>query len=147
MQLNLGGSIGGYSPEHQESLVIHFFGHALGLENEHQRPEFWNALGKYLDVKKMKANPRVGSNFEDQWAEKEAVELPVNCLLEYDPDSIMHYRLALKFSVDHETRIVLWACKRYLCGFPFEIIAHDGLTSSVRSILLASSKGYINTLK
>ena len=90
MQLNLVG----HSPELQESLVIHSFGHALGLEHEHQRTDFWEVLGKYLDVGKMKADPFVGSAFETAWAEG-AKEKSVNSLLEYDPESIMHYRFVV----------------------------------------------------
>ena len=89
MQLNLGG----HTPELQESLVIHQFGHALGLENEHQRSDFWDVLGKYLDIEKMKADPLVGSVFDAGWARAPSSpgEQSVNSLSEYDPDSIMHY--------------------------------------------------------
>ena len=49
MQLNLRG----YPAALQESLVIHEFGHALGLEHEHQRSDFWEVLGKFLDTENM----------------------------------------------------------------------------------------------
>ena len=129
MRLNLGG----FAPEHQESLVIHHFGRALGLENEHQRPEFWDVLGKYLDVEKMKADPQVGSAaaYEEEWvrAPFSPGEQSVNSLLEYDPDSIMHYRLVLIFpprrvndvsQLDHELKL------KAICPSPYGPIS-EGL--------------------
>ena len=86
MQLNLGG----HSPDLQESVVVHQFGHALGLEHEHQRSDFWDVVGKHLDIEVMKEDPKVRSAFEKQWAQ--AGEQSGFSLCEYDPDSIMHYR-------------------------------------------------------
>ncbi len=31
-------------------LVIHQFGHALGLEHEHQRTDFWDGIKKHIDT-------------------------------------------------------------------------------------------------
>ena len=87
MQLNLGG----HTPDLQESLVVHEFGHALGLEHEHQSSDFWDVLEKHLDVNEMKKDPLVGAAW-DQWAKKSTGGQSVNDLSEYDPDSIMHYR-------------------------------------------------------
>ena len=90
MQLNLGG----HSPELQESLVIHSFGHALGLEHEHQCSDFWEVVGKHIDVERMKKDPLVARAFEAQWAARAPAtpgEQTVNSLSEYDPKSIMHY--------------------------------------------------------
>ena len=88
MQLNLGG----HTPDLQESLVVHEFGHALGLEHEHQSSDFWDVLGKHLDVNEMKKDAQVGTAFKDQWAKKDTGGQSVNDMSEYDPDSIMHYR-------------------------------------------------------
>ena len=96
MQLNLGG----YSPNIQESLVIHSFGHALGLENEHQRSDFWNVLEDHLDIDRMAKDLHYGGSeegkatFTKNWLRKENEpgEYSVNSLSEYDPTSIMHYR-------------------------------------------------------
>ena len=92
-------SLQGYTPDLQESLVVHQFGHALGLENEHQRSDFWDVMGKHLDVEQMKVdpavnpsqNPEVGERmFQKEWGAHGGKS--VNSLTEYDPDSIMHYR-------------------------------------------------------
>ncbi len=91
----------GHPADLQESLVIHEFGHALGLEHEHQRSDFWDVVGKHIDMETMKGdtfvNPRQESDgghsvgkdwFKDTKAleEKKGLSVP-----EYDPDSIMHY--------------------------------------------------------
>ncbi len=57
MGLDLGAA-GGYAAL-QKSLVIHEFGHALGLEHEHQRSDFWEVLGEYIDDEKMKEDSLV----------------------------------------------------------------------------------------
>ncbi len=112
-------SLNGHTHYIQESLVIHEFGHALGLEHEHQRSEFWDVLGKFLDTDKMKKSSRVsgpeaspekadkmkkssrvsgpeaspekaGVN-NSQWFCKNIADGNV-ALSEYDPHSIMHYK-------------------------------------------------------
>ncbi len=88
----------------QESLVIHEFGHALGLEHEHQRSDFWDVVGKHIDMDAMKGdtfvNPRQESDggksfgkdwFKDTKALEEKKGCPEGSMPEYDPDSIMHY--------------------------------------------------------
>ena len=84
--------LGGHLPDLQQSLVVHEFGHALGLEHEHQSSKFWDVLEKHLDVEEMEKDPKVAAAFADQWAKKDNGEESVNDLSEYDPDSIMHYR-------------------------------------------------------
>ena len=88
----------GLPPEIQESVVIHQFGHALGLEHEHQRSDFWDVLEKYVDIDKMKKDvpsySKRGSHIVMQnWFRKtdNPGEQSVNSLSEYDPESIMHY--------------------------------------------------------
>ncbi len=93
-------SLNGHTHYIQESLVIHEFGHALGLEHEHQRSDFWDVLGKFLDTDKMKKSSRVsgpeaspekaGVN-NSQWFCKNIADGNV-ALSEYDPHSIMHYK-------------------------------------------------------
>ena len=92
-------SLRGHSEATQQSLVVHEFGHALGLEHEHQRSDFWDVVGECFDEDKIKNDPRVnrpsqakdeaGAGFERDWFAKSS-----DCLVtdgEYDPDSIMHY--------------------------------------------------------
>ncbi len=78
MQLNL------YSMDErdQKSYVLHEFGHALGLEHEHQRSDFWVLLEDLLDY-----DPRGLGQYSSFMFEKGVNRLQT----EYDPDSIMHY--------------------------------------------------------
>ena len=82
--------------ELQESRVIYEFGHALGLEQEHQRSDFWDVVGKHIDMEAMKSDTFVqesdGQSFAKDWlALKGKKKLPEESVPEYDPDSIMHY--------------------------------------------------------
>lgn len=89
-------SLNGHHAEMQESLVVHEFGHALGLEHEHQRSDFWDVLTPYVDMEKMKQDPLVnpggnsdgGQSFGKNW---EKVSRDGEKTAEYDPESIMHY--------------------------------------------------------
>ncbi|XP_064387238.1 uncharacterized protein LOC135335603 isoform X4 [Halichondria panicea] len=84
----------------QRSIVIHEFGHALGLYHEHQRSDFWDVLeskdkdNQYrfiIGIDQMKTgdggncNPAVDAVFRDDNAPLESQKSS------YDPDSIMHY--------------------------------------------------------
>ena len=82
MVLNLKG----FHPDLQKSLVIHEFGHVLGLEHEHQRPDFWDVVKKHLDKERMLADPRVS---ESDWFESK--DAGVNMYSDYDPLGIMHF--------------------------------------------------------
>ena len=83
----------------QESLVIHEFGHASGLEHEHDHPDFWFVAKDLVDVGKMMEDPQVTQNpkeFMKLWEKmiepKEARQRRgENLLVDYDPNSIMHY--------------------------------------------------------
>ena len=85
----------------EESLVVHEFGHALGLEHEHQRSDFWDVVGRHIDMETMKGdtfvNPRQesddGKSFGKDWFKllEGKKKLPEESMSEYDPDSIMHY--------------------------------------------------------
>ena len=99
MVLNLKG----HTTPFQRSLVIHEFGHALGLEHEHQRSDFWEVIEPYIDTDRMKDDPRLLKSidkptkgkaaFQDDWFEKcrERNERRRVSKTEYDPESIMHY--------------------------------------------------------
>ena len=93
MTLNLSG---GYPESYLKHLVIHEFGHALGLEHEHQRSDFWDVVKEFIDMKKMKDDHRFkhmkgekagfGTNYlEKKTPTGECIES------EYDPHSVMHY--------------------------------------------------------
>ena len=49
----------GIDDYHKEHIILHEFGHALGLANEHQHPDYLRVMRKFLDeVAMMK-----GANF------------------------------------------------------------------------------------
>ena len=86
-------------PEEKDrrSLVIHEFGHVLGLGHEHQRKDFWKAIKKHIDMKKMKHDPWVTDNFFKAKTKKVTRFLastmkPPPFDSQYDPESIMHFR-------------------------------------------------------
>ena len=79
----------GLSYKFQRFLVIHEFGHVLGLEHEHQRSDFWKVASKYINESAMKADPRMKKvNFSVDILK---YTKPEGHCSEYDPDSIMHY--------------------------------------------------------
>ena len=92
-------SLRDYSASTQRGLVIHEFGHALGLEHEHQRSDFWEVVGDYFDQNKMMADPRVAkgslsaskASFERDWLAVKPSDEEGALQSEYDPESIMHY--------------------------------------------------------
>ncbi len=65
----------------QESLVIHEFGHALGLEHEHQRSTFWNVFDTVVEDKD-KMPGALAYHKRGNFSDSDRV---------YDPKSIMHY--------------------------------------------------------
>ncbi len=77
-----------FPPDYQRYLVIHEFGHVLGLQHEHQRSDFWNIGSKYLDLKKMERDCRM--KFTDFVVDILQLSYKGD-MSTYDPDSIMHY--------------------------------------------------------
>lgn len=73
-------------PEYHEHVVVHEFGHALGLEHEHQRSDFWEKIEPFLDTEKMKKDLPEG-RYKDY-----AQTIPgIGKSTPYDPESVMHY--------------------------------------------------------
>ena len=82
----------------QKSLVLHEFGHVLGLEHEHQRSDFWKVLGDkdengeyrfIVGEDEMRSgkygNTACNEHFRAAWQAGGSMQS------EYDSDSIMHY--------------------------------------------------------
>ena len=91
----------------QKFLVMHEFGHALGLFHEHQRSDFWEVANSLLDVRKMKNDPRMKNvKFDRDILEKQPQDTMV-MTPEYDPDSIMHYWQVQRYSVTVAIEIYL----------------------------------------
>ena len=80
-----------YSSALQEGIVLHEFGRAFGLENEHQRPDFWKEIEPFIDIENMKKLVGGESAFNRDWYMRSDIQR-VNSLSKYDPESIMHYR-------------------------------------------------------
>ena len=66
--------------------VIHEFGHALGLDHEHQRSDFWDVIRPYVDVQRMKQDVSE-STFNRVWDENSCSV--TGSKTEYDPESVM----------------------------------------------------------
>lgn len=77
MYLNL--SSGGNALK--KHVVIHEFGHALGLIHEHQRPNIWVKIQKYIDPAKIDGD-------EIDWKTEDGI----GPFTDYDAKSIMHYQ-------------------------------------------------------
>ena len=68
-------------------LVVHEFGHTLGLGHEHQRSDFRECVIPFLDEAKMRQ--RVTAERYKDWDVDN--NLDVGKATEYDSKSVMHY--------------------------------------------------------
>ena len=95
----------------RRSLVIHEFGHSLGLGHEHQRVEFWENVEPHINLEMMTDDERVRKPISDvgvatigaDWRTREdGIKSTLRKIFhhspdlkmiefDYDPDSIMHY--------------------------------------------------------
>ena len=93
MYLNLYGK----SESEQRSLVLHEFGHALGLDHEHQRSDFWDKLEKFTigeDKMKNGNNGQCAKAGKEHFRKKYADDgerFPKKVETKYDSNSITHY--------------------------------------------------------
>ena len=76
---------------YKKHLVIHEFGHALGLYHEHQRSDFWMHIEPYIDNKsRMKADLHMSDDaFKERYDKLNKTESAAHT--KYDPKSVMHY--------------------------------------------------------
>lgn len=68
-------------------VVVHEFGHALGLQHEHQRSDFWKLFKHYLNVEQMRQDCKESFSIDyDSITYYSSAEST-----KYDPKSVMHY--------------------------------------------------------
>ena len=75
--------------DYNTHIVVHEFGHALGMEHEHQRSKFWSIAKDFIDEEKMRSDPELADcDIDRDYLEQ---KLPGTGSPRYDPDSVMHY--------------------------------------------------------
>ena len=80
---------GGITDFYKKHVVIHEFGHVLGLTHEHQRSDFWKLIKPYIDTDLMKRDLKVTEKqFKIDW---DIEQDSAGTSTDYDPTSIMHY--------------------------------------------------------
>ena len=73
---------------YKKHLVVHEFGHALGLDHEHQRKDLWKLIKPYVNQSAMK-NDLKGA-YKTYTADPK-FKASDRRTTKYDPSSVMHY--------------------------------------------------------
>lgn len=71
---------------YKEHLVVHEFGHVLGLGHEHQRSDFWECVKPFIDESKLRKDVGIRS---DDWMKD--FDIDIEEATDYDSKSVMHY--------------------------------------------------------
>lgn len=80
--------LGDDNDDWKKYLILHQFGHVLGLGREHQRSEVWQCLRSFINESVMRMD--LGIRMLD--FETDQLYYSNSQSSEYDPDSIMHFR-------------------------------------------------------
>ena len=83
----------GQKPQRYKRTIRHEFGHALGLEHEHQHPEAppqynHEKVKRYLMTKRKLTAEQAEQIIKDNWA---TIHSPRGAHSKYDEKSVMHY--------------------------------------------------------
>jgi len=71
-------------------IVVHEFGHALGMEHEHQRSKFWKHAERFIDIDQMRQDLG-GEKIWRSYCQFHATVNQSDCSVTYDSESVMHY--------------------------------------------------------
>ena len=76
------------NPHQIRATIVHEFGHVLGLGHEHQHPNYWNVIKKFVNMDYMRESLGLGKEkFNEQWASVTSRSPDTH----YDEESVMHY--------------------------------------------------------